>query len=64
MADVQGGCFAGGNPYLNFFRGFEYEPTLVCAAMTFCEEDGGRKMYREGVEGGWFFLITKACRIM
>lgn len=62
-----GGVLAeGGNPYLNFFNGFEYEPTLACAAMALIsvrvEGDGGRKMYREGAEEV-VFLITKGRRI-
>jgi len=54
--DVQGGVLAEGNPYLNFFNGFEYEPPLACAAMALYlvkieEKEGKEDVQRKGGRG-------------
>lgn len=33
--------------HLNFFRGFEYDPTADCDAIIGVEEQGGKRMCRE-----------------
>ena len=46
-----GGVLAeGGNPYLNFFNGFEYEPTLACAAMALISGQGRRRQRKKDVQ--------------